>query len=189
MPRVVSLYLPTWPTDRLRRKMGAAAPDAALPLVLVGQTGRRRDVVAANAAALRLGLRVGMPATKAQALVKELVIHDADPAADARRSSGLPSGRCAIRRSSPPTIPTASSSMRPAPAICTAARTRCSPTWSRAWGGRHNGPRRDRGHLGRGACLGPLCGAAHSRRAGRGRRRADQAAADRGAAAARRHRR
>jgi protein ImuB len=82
MSRVVSLYLPTWPTDRLRRNMGAAAPDPAMPLVLVGQAGRRREVVAANAAAIRIGLRVGMPATKAQALVKELVIHHADPAAD-----------------------------------------------------------------------------------------------------------
>lgn len=83
MSRVTSLYLPNWPTDRLRRKMGAAAPDASLPLALVGQTGRRRDVVAANVAAIKVGLRVGMPATKAQALVKELVIHHADPAADA----------------------------------------------------------------------------------------------------------
>jgi protein ImuB len=63
--------------------MGAAAPDAAMPLVLVGQTGRRREVVAVNAAAIQAGLRVGMPATKAQALVKELVIHHADPVADA----------------------------------------------------------------------------------------------------------
>jgi protein ImuB len=83
MSRVVSLYLPTWQTDRLRRRMGAAAPDAALPLVLVGQTGRRREVTAANTAAIKLGLRIGMPATKAQALVKELVIHHADPEADA----------------------------------------------------------------------------------------------------------
>jgi protein ImuB len=83
MSRVVSLYLPNWPTDRLRRKMGAAAPDPAMPLVLVGQIGRRREVVAANAAALQVGLRVGMPATKAQALVKELLIHHADPVADA----------------------------------------------------------------------------------------------------------
>src|SRR6202023_1170185 len=83
MSRVVSLYLPTWPTDRLRRKMGAAAPDAAMPLVLVGQTGRRREVVAANASAIQAGLRMGMPATKAQALVKELIIRPADPAADA----------------------------------------------------------------------------------------------------------
>jgi protein ImuB len=83
MSRVVSLYLPTWPTDRLRRKMAAFAPDPAMPLVLVGQTGQRREVVAANAAALKLGLRIGMPATRAQALVKELVIHQADPVADA----------------------------------------------------------------------------------------------------------
>jgi protein ImuB len=82
MSRVVSLYLPNWPTDRLRRKMGVAAPDAAVPLVLVGQTGRRRELTAANAAALKVGLRVGMPVTKAQALVRELVIHHADPAAD-----------------------------------------------------------------------------------------------------------
>jgi protein ImuB len=54
-----------------------------MPLVLVGQTGRRREVVAANAAAMQAGLRVGMPATKAQALVKELAIHHADPIADA----------------------------------------------------------------------------------------------------------
>ena len=59
---VVSLYLPTWPTDRLRRTMGAAAPDAALPLVLVGQTGRR--LTAANAAAVQTGLRIGMPASE-----------------------------------------------------------------------------------------------------------------------------
>jgi protein ImuB len=63
--------------------MGAGAPDAATPLVLVGQTGRRREVVAANAAALRAGLRIGMPATEAQALVAGVVVHHANPAADA----------------------------------------------------------------------------------------------------------
>jgi protein ImuB len=83
MPRVVSIFLPTWPTDRLRRTMGSAAPDAGTPLVLVGRTGRRQEVAAANLAAVRAGLRVGMAATKAQALVKELVIHDADPDGDA----------------------------------------------------------------------------------------------------------
>jgi protein ImuB len=83
MSRVVSLYLPTWPTDRLRRNTGAAAPEPTVPIVLVGQTGQRREVVAANEAAMRTGLRIGMPATKAQALVKEVVIHPADPVADA----------------------------------------------------------------------------------------------------------
>ncbi len=39
-------------------------------------------VLAADRAALRAGLRVGMPATKAQALVTGLIIKDAEPAAD-----------------------------------------------------------------------------------------------------------
>ena len=83
MPRVVSLFLPTWSTDRVRRKAGDAAPPPETPLVLVGRDGRRRVVLAADAAAQAAGLRVGMPATKAQALVPGLVIQDADPAADA----------------------------------------------------------------------------------------------------------
>ena len=42
MTRVVSLFLPTWSTDRLRRKAGDAAPPAEAPLVLVGREGSRR---------------------------------------------------------------------------------------------------------------------------------------------------
>ena len=83
MTRVVSLFLPTWPTDRLRRKAGDAAPPAEAPLVLVGREGSRRIVLAADAAALTAGLRVGMPVAKAQVLVPGLVARDADPAADA----------------------------------------------------------------------------------------------------------
>lgn len=83
MPRVVSLFLPRWPTDRLRRKSGAAAPPPEAPLVLIGREGRRRVVLAADLAALRAGLRVGMPVTKAQALVPGLLVQDADPRADA----------------------------------------------------------------------------------------------------------
>jgi protein ImuB len=40
-------------------------------------------VLAADAAAQAAGLRVGMPATKAQILVPGLIIQDADPVADA----------------------------------------------------------------------------------------------------------
>ncbi|NTJ11714.1 Y-family DNA polymerase [Rhizobium lusitanum] len=83
MPRVVSLFLPTWSTDRLRRKSGGATPPPETPLVLIGRQQRRRVVLAANAAAISAGLRIGMPATKAQALVADLVVMDADPAADA----------------------------------------------------------------------------------------------------------
>jgi protein ImuB len=84
MARVVSLFLPSWPTDRLRRKLGAAAPPVEAPLVLSGLDGRRRVVLALDAAARRVGLRVGMPAAKARALVPGLIMRDADPAADAK---------------------------------------------------------------------------------------------------------
>ena len=83
MPRVVSLFLPTWPTDRLRRKEGDAAPPLEVPLVLVGREGRRQVVLAACAAAQAAGLRVGMAVTMAQVLVPGLAVQDAEPAADA----------------------------------------------------------------------------------------------------------
>jgi protein ImuB len=89
MKRVISLYLPTWPTDRLRRHLGALAPPAEVPLVMIGREGRRRVVTAADAAALALGLRPGMVATQAHALVPSLITHDADPVADEEALSRL----------------------------------------------------------------------------------------------------
>ena len=99
MTRVVSLFLPTWSTDRLRRKLGDAAPPPETPLVLIGRNGPRRVVVAANVAALAAGLRVGMPATKAQALVKGLVVNDAEPQGDAEALDRL--ALWALRRYAP----------------------------------------------------------------------------------------
>jgi protein ImuB len=71
-----------WPTDRFRRKSGDAASSPETPLVLIGREGRRRAVLAADAAARAAGLRIGMPASKAQALVPGLIAHDAEPDAD-----------------------------------------------------------------------------------------------------------
>ncbi len=62
--------------------MGANAPSLDTPLVLIGHEGRKRVVLAADQAARREGLRPGMAASKAQALVANLVIMDADPDAD-----------------------------------------------------------------------------------------------------------
>lgn len=83
MQRVVSLCLPTWSTDRVRRKAGDAAPPRETPVVLIGHDGGRRVVLAADAAAQALGLHTGMPATKAQVLVPDLLIQPADTEADA----------------------------------------------------------------------------------------------------------
>lgn len=82
MPRVISLYLPTWPTDRLIRKMGGAAPPADAPLILAGRDGNRRIVTAANRPAQVAGLRAGMPVTKAQALTPGLVIEASEAEED-----------------------------------------------------------------------------------------------------------
>ena len=85
MSRVVSLYLPTWPTDRWRRTIGSSLDGrraATPPLALIGREGRKRVVVAADATAQQQGVTSGMAASMAQALVNGLVSKDADPAAD-----------------------------------------------------------------------------------------------------------
>ncbi|WP_255606612.1 DNA polymerase Y family protein [Asticcacaulis sp. AND118] len=52
-------------------------------MVLKGTDGRRRVVTAANRAALRGGVRIGMPLTQAQVLIEGLIAHDAEPERDA----------------------------------------------------------------------------------------------------------
>jgi hypothetical protein len=53
------LALPADLADRVRRKLGDTALPVEAPLVLIGREGRRRVVLAADAAAQRAGLRVG----------------------------------------------------------------------------------------------------------------------------------
>ncbi|SCZ12337.1 Y-family DNA polymerase [Microvirga guangxiensis] len=80
MRRVVSLYLPAWPTDRIRRKTGM--PPRHEPLVTVHKIGSRRIVRSACSAAQAVGLHVGMPLAQAQALVPDLHVADAKPEED-----------------------------------------------------------------------------------------------------------
>lgn len=103
MQRVVSLFLPSWSTDRLRRKLGDVSPPPDRPLVLVGQQGNRRLVVATDRAAVEAGLRVGMPATKAQALIQGLAVMEAEPDADAEALERL--ALWALRRYAPIVAP------------------------------------------------------------------------------------
>lgn len=80
MRRVVSLYLPTWPTDRIRRRFGDPPRDK--PLVTVHTVGARRIVRAACRAAQALGVSSGMPFAQAQAMVPNLHSIDATPEED-----------------------------------------------------------------------------------------------------------
>ena len=98
MRRVVSVYLPTWPTDRLRararssknrqgRPGSGSAPDADEPTdkpFVVASTGAQRVITAVDMAAHRLGLRRGIPLAQARAMVPDLMVADADPDGDER---------------------------------------------------------------------------------------------------------
>lgn len=53
------------------------------PLVVISRSGSQRWISAADTAARKLGLKIGMPASKAQAMVANLNVIDADPTADA----------------------------------------------------------------------------------------------------------
>ncbi len=88
MRRVVSIWFPTFPTDRIRQR-SVAPPEAVgplsetAPLVTVARDGNRRVLAAVDAAASGLGLRAGMKLAQAQALVPNLAIHEHDPDGDA----------------------------------------------------------------------------------------------------------
>src|SRR5688572_25650980 len=78
--RILALWLPRLPTDRLTRRKDAPS-DA--PLVVSLKTGNALHVHALNAAAQRLGLYQGQPLANARAMVQPLAIISADEKADA----------------------------------------------------------------------------------------------------------
>ncbi|MCJ2877447.1 DNA polymerase Y family protein [Rhizobium pusense] len=81
MTRVVSIYLPDLPTDRIRRDDPSIPGEQAI--AVIARSGSKRWVSAADAAARKAGVRVGMPAAKAQALFRGLMMVDADLSKDA----------------------------------------------------------------------------------------------------------
>ncbi|WP_183628180.1 Y-family DNA polymerase [Rhizobium leguminosarum] len=81
MPRVVSVFLPTLATDRIRRADPGILPET--PVVAVARSGSKRTVAAIDAAAFKAGVRIGMPAAKGQAMISGLHLVDADRQGDA----------------------------------------------------------------------------------------------------------
>jgi protein ImuB len=78
MRRVLCVWLPGWPTLRLKRN-GSAAPD--LPLATVETLGMRR-LAAVCPLAEAAGLREGMPLAQARAICPHVELAEADPRAD-----------------------------------------------------------------------------------------------------------
>lgn len=84
MRRVVSVWLPTFSTDRLKRH--------GTPCVVAAHDGRRTIVFGANAEAQALGLAAGMPLAHANALVPGLEVAEHAPAEDAAALTRLALG-------------------------------------------------------------------------------------------------
>src|SRR5207248_7530161 len=92
MRRVMYVFLPSWPIDRLRRlteKRGGSLPSLCNavpadepPFATVTASGGRRLLAALNPAAAKAGLAPGMPLPDALSFVPGLVTAPADPAAD-----------------------------------------------------------------------------------------------------------
>jgi protein ImuB len=97
MRRVMYVFLPRWPIDRLRRpnkswtgekrtgstpSLGAGAPAEEPPFATVAATGGRHLLAAINPAAAAAGLAPGMPLADALSFLPGLVTAPADPAAD-----------------------------------------------------------------------------------------------------------
>lgn len=80
MTRVVSIYLPDLPTDRIRRADPSIPPEQ--PIAVIARSGSKRWVSAADASARKAGVHVGMAAAKAQSLFRGLMLVDADPEAN-----------------------------------------------------------------------------------------------------------
>src|SRR5829696_3639151 len=112
MRRVVSLFLPMWPTDRYRKNTGDAPPREK-PLVMATKIGPRRVIVAADKAAQALGLRAGLTVAHAQALVPELHVAESIPEKDEEGLTRLATGACATARLWRPTARMAFGSRSP----------------------------------------------------------------------------
>src|SRR5262249_60480972 len=87
----VSLWLPSWTTDRLHRK-----PDcpADRPVVAIEELGGRLLVRAVDAVAAAEGIRPGFSLADARALRPDLAVFPVDPTGDAAALARLPgSGR------------------------------------------------------------------------------------------------
>jgi protein ImuB len=90
MTRVISIWLPSFATDRMTRTRGApCAAQADRPFATTEAVAGARRLAAVNAAAGAAGLAPGLPLADARAVVPGLAVAEADPAADLRALRAL----------------------------------------------------------------------------------------------------
>ncbi len=78
--RIIAAWFPWWPVERLARRHREAR---TRPFVTVGERRGRRVIEAVNPHAAGAGLAPGMPLADGRAIVPDVTVHPANPAADA----------------------------------------------------------------------------------------------------------
>jgi protein ImuB len=81
--RILSLWLPRLPIDRIKRNAFSSVPDNA-PSVVVAKQNNALQIYALDDIAARHGLEIGLPLANARAICPELMVFDADEVADAK---------------------------------------------------------------------------------------------------------
>ncbi len=89
--RILSLWLPRLPIDRIKRQLwqSDAAPANDDPSIVVAKQNNALQIFALDDAAARLGLDVGLPLANARAICPQLRVFDADEAADAHALNAI----------------------------------------------------------------------------------------------------
>jgi protein ImuB len=84
--RILSLWLPRLPTDRIKRRLlrDNGEPADNSPCIVVAKQNNALQISALDDAATHLGLEVGLPLANARAVCPDIQVFDADEAADAQ---------------------------------------------------------------------------------------------------------
>lgn len=83
--RILSLWLPRLPIDRIKRQLGQNSVELdKTPSVVVAKQNNALQISALDDAAARFGLEIGLPLANARAICPELSVFDADEVADAK---------------------------------------------------------------------------------------------------------
>jgi protein ImuB len=97
--RILSLWLPRLPIDRIKRQLtrdnagqaelSGASKQNGDPSIVVAKQNNALQIFALDDKASALGLEIGLPLANARAICPELTVFDADEAADARTLDGI----------------------------------------------------------------------------------------------------
>ncbi|WP_425909722.1 DUF6504 family protein [Nitrobacter sp. TKz-YC02] len=101
--RILSLWLPRLPTDRIRRELlrfggldetcdsqsSSAKTKGKLPHIVVAKQNNALVITALDDVAARLGLAVGLPLANARAICPDIDVFDADEIADEQTLNGI----------------------------------------------------------------------------------------------------